>query len=283
MMAVYASGIDASFNTIAEAKPVIGIVGMGIVGGAYYKLFYENNHQMLINDPKSAESIQLKVMADEADFILICIPTPTVIYQRLGPLMEIVSKLFGYEYKGIVVIKSTILPFSIKEIFKLYSNNLDLLYSPEFLLEQDPYGSLCKSKFHVIGRNGWNVTATKYGDLLLSTEQLRYSQAFYSEPEEAAMMKYVINSFLAMKVTFMNEWYEIAKKENVDWAILQSLFLLDERIGNSHTYVPNRNEFGFGGSCLPKDLEALTTEYRDLKFLPAVQKANNKFREKNDG
>jgi len=124
----------------------------------------------------------------------------------------------------------------------------------------------------------------KYGALLLSTKQLHYSQIFYALPEEAAMMKYVVNTFLAMKVTFMNEWYDIAERENIDWFALQNLFLLDGRIGPSHTDVPGPDyKFGFGGSCFPKDLEAIISEYRDLKLLPTIKKANERFKERNDG
>ena len=151
-------------------------------------------------------------------------------------------------------------------------------------MERDPYGSLCGSKFQVIGRTFCDNTAVKYGALLLSTEQLHYSQIYYALPEEAAMMKYIINTFLAMKVTFMNEWFEIAEREHVSWDVLHNLFLLDERVGRSHTLVPGPDyKFGFGGSCFPKDLDAIISEYRDLKVLPAIKKANTKFKERNDG
>ncbi len=82
----------------------------------------------------------------------------------------------------------------------------------------------------------------------------------------------------------MNEMHEIVEKENMNWSMVRSLFLLDKRINESHTQVPGKNhEYGFGGSCFPKDLKALISEYVNLKLLPQVERANTKFKEKNNG
>jgi UDPglucose 6-dehydrogenase len=75
---------------------------------------------------------------------------------------------------------------------------------------------------------------------------------------EAALAKYIINSFLATKVVFMNEMYQLAETQGYSWQKVRSLIDTDERIGRSHTRVPGPDgTFGFGGMCFPKDTLAL--------------------------
>ena len=76
--------------------------------------------------------------------------------------------------------------------------------------------------------------------------------------ETAEMIKYMSNCFFATKVSFMNEMYQIAKKVNVDWEDAVSGFVSDGRVGHTHLNVPGHDgKFGFGGSCFPKDIQAM--------------------------
>ena len=76
--------------------------------------------------------------------------------------------------------------------------------------------------------------------------------------ETAEMIKYMNNCFFATKVSFMNEMYQIAEKSNVNWDDAVSGFVSDGRIGHSHLGVPGHDgKFGFGGSCFPKDIQAM--------------------------
>ena len=76
--------------------------------------------------------------------------------------------------------------------------------------------------------------------------------------ETAELIKYMNNCFFATKVSFLNEMYQIAKKCGVDWDLAVEGFVLDNRIGHSHLNVPGPDgKFGFGGSCFPKDIQAM--------------------------
>ena len=73
-----------------------------------------------------------------------------------------------------------------------------------------------------------------------------------------ATVKYLTNSFLAVKVSFANEIYNICESLDVDYDKVIEYALYDERLGQSHWAVPGPDgHFGFGGSCFPKDMNAL--------------------------
>ena len=79
------------------------------------------------------------------------------------------------------------------------------------------------------------------------------------------------NCFFATKVSFMNEMYQIAKKVNVDWEDAVSGFVSDGRVGHTHLNVPGHDgKFGFGGSCFPKDIQAMIDFAEDIGIEPTV-------------
>jgi UDP-glucose 6-dehydrogenase len=100
----------------------------------------------------------------------------------------------------------------------------------------------------------------------------------------AELTKYMENAFLALKVTFCNEFYDIAEAQGVDYNELRELWLLDPRIGRSHTFVLPFGR-GFGGRCLPKDLNAIIHAARgagvEAGLLEAVRDVNDAIRARN--
>ena len=103
----------------------------------------------------------------------------------------------------------------------------------------------------------------------------------------AEMIKYFTNSFLATKVSFANEIYDICSKLNLDFDKVIEYSIYDKRIGNSHLNVPGHDgDFGFGGHCLPKDLNALINLSDKLgaknNILKSVLKTNDEIRKNRD-
>ena len=85
--------------------------------------------------------------------------------------------------------------------------------------------------------------------------------------ESAEMVKYMTNSFLATKVSFMNEMKALCDACDARWEDALEGFLRDGRVGHSHTQVPGPDgKFGFGGSCFPKDIQALINFSKDLNI-----------------
>jgi nucleotide sugar dehydrogenase len=89
---------------------------------------------------------------------------------------------------------------------------------------------------------------------------------------EAEVIKYMENSYLATKVTFVNEFYEICKAFDADWHTVREGWLLDPRVDRSHTLVFPK-ERGFGGRCLPKDVNAIVKASLAAGYRPELLQA----------
>ena len=105
--------------------------------------------------------------------------------------------------------------------------------------------------------------------------------------ETAEMIKYMNNCFFATKVSFMNEMYDVASKCGVDWKVAVDGWVRDGRIGHTHLAVPGPDgERGFGGSCFPKDVQAMITFGNslnvDMKTLIGAWETNLRVRPKRD-
>jgi UDPglucose 6-dehydrogenase len=97
------------------------------------------------------------------------------------------------------------------------------------------------------------------------------------------MYKYMMNSYLAAKVTFMNDFKKIADAEGIDIKDLTHLASHDSRIGTTHMAVPGPDgQYGWGGACFPKDIAAIQMEAIDLnvelELLGRVEDINKKHR-----
>ena len=114
------------------------------------------------------------------------------------------------------------------------------------------------------------------------------SPTYKTDLVTASMVKYCINSFLATKVTFMNEMYDILRSaKGCDWNTFVKIISNDTRLGKSHMKVPgNDGQRGYAGSCFPKDTNALAWFAREILNKPFTQletsiKINDDLRKKN--
>ena len=99
-------------------------------------------------------------------------------------------------------------------------------------------------------------------------------------PQEASFVKYAINSYLGMKVTFFNQLSESVKNYSCNPQRVINAVANDKRIGFGHTRVPGPDgKKGFGGACLPKDMNAFINFDSDLTLVAETVKINNKIRE----
>jgi UDPglucose 6-dehydrogenase len=107
------------------------------------------------------------------------------------------------------------------------------------------------------------------------------TRIYQTDARTAELCKLMENSWLATKVSFCNQFYDLAKAAGVDWHTLRELWLADPRVSRSHTYVYPENR-GFGGKCLPKDTANLCAwarkAGRPAKFMEAVRQYNRELR-----
>ncbi len=147
-----------------------------------------------------------------------------------------------------------------KELNNKYKN---LVHSPEFLTAANAVRDYYNGKFIIIG--GRVEAYREQAEKIIKLGQERAERIAHCTIEEASLAKYVINSFLATKVTFMNEIYQVANAIGADYKQVAWMASLDERIGSSHMQVPGPDgSLGFGGMCFPKDTAALLKYSEDL-------------------
>jgi UDPglucose 6-dehydrogenase len=101
------------------------------------------------------------------------------------------------------------------------------------------------------------------------------------------MVKYITNSFLATKVSFANEMYQICEGLDVDYDKVIEYATYDNRLGTSHWKVPGPDgDFGYGGHCFPKDVQALISVAENLGIFPemliSTNEKNNEIRKNRD-
>ena len=265
----------------------IGIIGQGYVGSAV-KIGFENYYKIFTYDKFDSEKSScqsVKELVKTSDIIFVCVPTP--MNKETGEchidiVDEVCKQIDHYSNNSkIIVIKSTIPPGSTDFLDKKYKN-VDIIFNPEFLTEANFIEDF-KNQKHIIlgGEKNTNILSDVYSKVFPNANIIITSST------TAEMVKYMTNAYLATKVSFANEIKQICDKVNVDYNEVMRHAILDDRLGKSHWNVPGPDgEFGFGGHCLPKDLNALlyvAKKYQlDVNVLKSVLLTNDNVRKNRD-
>ena len=261
----------------------IGIIGLGYVGKAVEMVFKRKYELFSYDINGKGNSNDLLDVTSKSDYIFICLPTPMNDDGSCNiNIIDLVLKEINDSYNKFIIIKSTIPPGTTKFFSEKYKN-IKIVYNPEFLTESN-YLEDFKNQNRIIlgGVNKYiNNVKTFYLNFFPNAEIVL---ATY---EEAEMIKYFTNTFLATKVSFANEIYSLCEKMNINYNTVLKNVLLDKRIGKSHFNVPGPDgKVGFGGSCLPKDLKAMISLFESKKIsseiLQSVWNKNLKIRTEND-
>jgi UDPglucose 6-dehydrogenase len=152
------------------------------------------------------------------------------------------------------------------------SSGKSIVFQPEYgpaETPDHPFNDLRKVRWAILG--GARKDTIAVADLYKTTFNADFVIQ-QTDAKTAELTKYMENTYLALKVTFCNEFYDIAEAFGVDYNELRELWLLDPRIGRSHTFVLPHSR-GFGGRCLPKDLSAIIQSARQAGVLPALLEA----------
>ena len=228
---------------------IVGIVGLGVVGDGVQHYFQRTDHEIKVYDPKrglgSVQSI------NEADVVFICAPTPHL--PERGVDDSAIENAIGV-LKGskVVIIKSTVLPGTTEAFQTRYSQHC-LLFNPEFLREAYARTDFLRPDRQIVG---YTAQSRHLADAVLAMlPAAPYTQVMGAR--EAEMAKYMTNTFLALKVTFANEIFDLCTSLDVDYDNVREAVTADLRIGDSHLNVNEDGYRGYGGKSLPKDTKAL--------------------------
>ena len=262
----------------------IGILGQGFGGTAVNEGLAKFYNIETYDIAKDSTCKSMDELAIKSDVIFVCLPTPMKKNGEcyLGILEEVINDLNTTNKCKIIVIKSTIPPGTTEKWNKIY-DNIDIIFNPEFLTEANSIEDFKNQNRIIIG--GPRPSSTKVARL--------FRKAFPKVPiiktgsTHAEMVKYVTNCFLATKVSFANEMFKMCNELDIDYDKVIEYAKFDERLGYSHWAVPGPDsDFGFGGHCFPKDMNALIYLGDrlgvDLKTLKSALETNDKVRTNRD-
>ena len=270
----------------------IGIIGKGFVGSAVANGFspstgFDCETRVYDKDPNKCVDT-LPDTVNNSDFLFISVPTPSsksgnIDLSILKSCLEEISKVVDPDKSPIVLVRSTVVPGTTKNLVNDYPN-LNIVFNPEFLTERSAFYDFISQARVILGGdvNDVQKTAKLYKD--------RFGESISvveTDFETAELIKYMCNTYFATKVSFMNEMYNLCKAIDGDWDKAVEGFVRDGRVGHSHVNVPGHDgKFGFGGSCFPKDVQALISFAKEnninLNVLEGTWKTNLEVRPEKD-
>ncbi len=260
----------------------IGIIGQGYVGTALkegFQDFYQVETYDKYDLGKSTHS-KISDIVELSDVIFVCVPTPMrqdgSCYT--GIVEEVIREINENANGQIVVIKSTVPPGTTDRINEEYTHTTTI-FNPEFLTEANFIQDFKNQSRIILGgdRKGTNKVRQIYSRIFPNATIVKTGS------NTAEMVKYFTNCFLATKVSFANEMYNICQQLDLDYDKVVEYATYDERLGKSHWAVPGPDgDFGYGGHCLPKDLSAIVSEFETYGLLEAVEQVNDQVREDRD-
>jgi UDPglucose 6-dehydrogenase len=238
----------------------IGIVGRGFVGGAMYENFKDCFEVAVWDSVEEKRTLNsFESFVDWSDIIFVCVPTPMKENGQcdVSIVEDVVAKIANLDRRKYVVIKSTVTPGTTERLAELH--NMVIGFNPEFLTEANSYNDFRYQPLIILGSDNTGlgtVMAQLYYEFNAKVDNVAH--VIQRSTKEAELFKYLANCFLATKVIFANEFKRLCDKSNVDYGRIAEIAVLDKRLGHTHWRVPGPDgQYGFGGSCFPKDTSAL--------------------------
>lgn len=238
------------------------------------KIFLRN-----IKEGRLSFTTNVADVLDEAEIVFLALPTPpgadgsADLQYVLGVADQLGKLLKGYK---VIVNKSTV-PVGTADkvhaaIAKNYSGDFDVVSNPEFLREGVAVDDFMKPDRVVVGTRSERARGVM--SELYAPFVRQGNPVIYMDERSSELTKYAANSFLATKISFMNEIAQLCERMGADVDMVRRGIGSDDRIGKRFLFPG----IGYGGSCFPKDVQALvqsagTVDY-DFEILKAVEKVN---------
>lgn len=271
-----------------KIKQKIGIVGNGFVGSAVRYGFSPNvgcDAEVKVYDKDPNKSTDKLSDVIKSDIIFLSVPTPSNLDGSMN--IDIVDRALTdideHGTNAVILLRSTVVPGTTRELQDKYPN-LRLVFNPEFLTERS-------ANFDFINQDrvilGGDINDVEVAEDLFKSRFGSTLSILKTNYETAELIKYMTNTFFATKISFLNDMKLIADKSGVIWEDAVDGFIRDGRVGHSHLNVPGHDgKYGFGGSCFPKDIQALINFGKELgvemSVLEGAWKTNLKVRPERD-
>ena len=266
----------------------LGIVGHGFVGSAVDQGFTKDIQKFIVDPKHNSTNTIEDLIAFKPDATFVAVPTPQLESGECNTeILEGVMQELNTHKGLLVIVKSTVPAYKLQKIQE-ECINLRVVYNPEFLTEKNYIEDFRHPAMHVFG--GMNADTDAVEKLYREHSTCAECPVYKTDIVTASMVKYCINSFLATKVTFMNEMYDVLNAaKGTDWNTFSKIVQTDPRIGDTHMRVPgNDGQRGYAGSCFPKDTaalawfarEILNTQFTQLETSIAI---NDRLRSKPNG
>lgn len=260
----------------------IGIIGNGFVGNAIYQNFKDKLVCRVydVREHKCYNTIRETV---NCDIVFVCLPTPMMNDGTcdLSFVLNFFSSVKVTNKETLFVIKSTV-PIGTTDKILEMRGDIKVVHNPEFLTAVNAVQDFKNSDRHIIGgKQEWCLRLLELYQEFFPTTPTRIVKS-----NESETIKYFANSFLAAKVSFFNNLYEICEKFEMNFDSVKEGICSDARIGFAHTKVPGPDGLmGFGGYCFPKDINALINTLKendiDSSLFESAWKYNQKIRNEN--
>jgi nucleotide sugar dehydrogenase len=254
---------------------VLAVVGCGVVGSAVVEFYRTRGHRVIEQDPKLGKDAYHEI-GEFCELAFVCVPTPTVDGgQDLTAVWEVMANLEAVKFRGVVVLKSTVLPGTC-DLIKASYPDLRLVHNPEFLTAAHPLEDFADQPVALM--SGRDAIAAI--DLVYMPHGMPSYIAHDYRVTELA--KYLHNTFLATKVAFMNQFYDVCQALEVPYDTVIDFAVTQEKIGENHTRVPGPDgSRGYGGACFPKDVKAFSSfALRSCAVVPTILNSVSQYNEK---
>lgn len=262
-------------SDVINKEPKTLLIGYGWVGQFVHKYFTEAD---IYTPSKGMVYNKGRQTSEKWDIAFISVPTPMLPNGRCDTsIVENSIKLFKNQV-GLFIIRSTVEIGTTDYLSTKYE--VPVVMQPEYVGETlgHPLVEVQRDPFIILGgkKDHTYIAAEAWSKVLHANCRIRQVSA-----DTAELCKYMENSFLATKVIFVNEFRQLAEKIGVDFLELREAWLDDPRIGRSHTFAYKDNP-GFSGKCLPKDLNAIFVAAKavgsPLKLIESVLEINAEMR-----
>lgn len=230
----------------------VGIVGLGMVGGTTSRVLREAG--VPVHDYDRYLDIGRPEDLRACGVVFLCVPTPSLLDHGydLTEVRTAASDIEDVLEPGsIVAVKSTVPPGTNDRLAGAFPK-LEFASVPEFLVASRPVETITHPDRVIIGARSGRTAAVLTE---LMSQIAPEAPVIQLEPMEAEFAKLCANALLSAKVAVANELSDICARYDVSWPRVKAVIGLDRRIGPDHLSVTE--ERGFGGTCLPKDLDGL--------------------------